>query len=189
MSLISNVILAFSMSADAFAASISKGATFHKPKLSDALRTGAVFGTIEAITPVIGWSLGLAASSFITSIDHWLAFIILCCIGLHMIYESMNDKDEDVDPTEANGISKIILTAFATSIDAMAVGVTLAFLDANIIVSALLIGLATFLMTTIGVLFGHYLGRRMGKLAERLGGIALILIGTSILYDHMNVFE
>jgi putative Mn2+ efflux pump MntP len=188
MSLISNTALAFSMSADAFAAAISKGATFDKPKLSDALRTGAIFGVIEAITPVIGWALGLAASTIIASFDHWLAFLILCGIGLSMIYESLNEEQPS-ETGDKNGISKIILTAIGTSIDAMAVGVTLALLDADIIVSALSIGFATFLMATVGILFGHYMGQKVGRAAEGLGGVGLILIGISILFDHMNVFS
>ena len=187
MSFASTTALAFSMSADAFAAAVSKGSTLYKPQFKDALKTGAIFGIVETITPLIGWCAGLAASSLITSVDHWIAFVILSGIGLKMLYESL-DTTEDKTAAPKSNLSTMIITAIGTSIDAMAVGVTLAFLNVNIVIAALSIGLATFLMATTGILFGHFLGRKMGKLAEALGGIGLILIGASILYEHLGVF-
>lgn len=182
--------MAFSMSADAFAASISKGVSLsHKPRLKDALHIGAIFGIIETITPIIGWIAGLAASSFITSVDHWIAFTILALIGCKMLVESIYKPiEEGEDNTTDHRLGVMIMTAVGTSIDAMAVGVTLAFLDVNIWITALAIGFATFLMATLGTLTGHYIGQKGGRIAEALGGIGLLFIGTSILFDHLGVF-
>lgn len=185
MSIISNTILAFSISADAFAAAIGKGVALRKPKLTYALRIGMIFGTVEAITPIIGWLFGIVASKFIESIDHWVAFIILSAIGAKMIYEGFKEGHEE--RKESYKLSILILTAIGTSIDAMAVGVTLALLDANIWIISFMIGTATFIMATIGIMTGHYIGTKAGKIAEGLGGLCLIVIGTKILIEHLSV--
>lgn len=185
MSFISTTVLAFSMSADAFAVSVGKGAGLQKPRLRDALKSGAIFGIIEAITPILGWCAGLAASAYISAIDHWVAFIILGMVGGKLVYEGLAGEEE-VEKPRSHGLWLTILTAIGTSIDAMAVGVTLAFLPVNIWVTAAAIGTATFLMVTIGIMTGHYIGRRIGKYAEIMGGIGLIAIGTMILCDHMQ---
>ena len=185
MSFISNTILAFSMSADAFAAAICKGVALRKPKITYALRIGLIFGMVEAITPIIGWLLGFIASKYIVPIDHWIAFIILSFIGVKMIYESF--KNESQEPKESHKLIVLILTAIGTSIDAMAVGVTLALLDINIIVMAVMIGFATFIMATIGIMTGHYIGTKAGKIAEFFGGLCLIGIGSFILFEHLNI--
>lgn len=187
MSVISTTVLAFSMSADAFAASIGKGAALKKPKISDALRAGAVFGVVETIMPVLGWLIGLAASSFIASIDHWIAFGLLSLIGGKMIYEGLTEGDEEDDEKQPHNMMGVVLIAIATSIDAMAVGVTLAFLDINIWISALAIGFVTFLMATLGIMTGHYIGSKVGKYAEVLGGVALFCIGAAILCEHLGI--
>lgn len=186
MSVISNTILAFSMSADAFAASVSKGVVLRKPKLTEAMRIGAIFGSIETITPIIGWVIGLAASRFIESIDHWVAFIILLVIGGKMIFEGL--ANEHKEKKESHKLSVLIFTAIGTSIDAMAVGVTLALIDANIVITALMIGTATFIMSTIGIMTGHYIGIKAGKIAEVSGGLCLIAIGTKILFEHLGIW-
>lgn len=185
MSVISNTILAFSMSADAFAASVSKGVILQKPKFSYALRVGAIFGIIEMLTPILGWVIGLAASSFIESIDHWIAFAILTAVGGKMILEGF--KNEHEEKKESHKLSVLIFTAIGTSIDAMAVGVSLAFIDANIIIMALMIGAATFIMSSIGIMTGHYIGKKAGKIAEILGGLCLIAIGAKILFEHLGI--
>lgn len=184
MSLLSNTALAFSMSADAFAASISKGVSLHKPKFAYALKIGVIFGAIETITPLIGWAIGIFASRFIADYDHWLAFVILAGIGGHMIYEGCGK--EDVARKESHNIWILMLTAIGTSIDAMAVGVTLAFLNAHILLISAMIGGATFLMATIGIMTGHYIGTKAGKWAEIFGGLCLIGIGTKILAEHLG---
>jgi putative Mn2+ efflux pump MntP len=185
MSAISNIILAFSMSADAFAASVSKGVALRRPKFTDAMRIGMVFGGIEAVTPVIGWLIGLAASSFIQSVDHWVAFVILAIVGGKMIFEGFGSEHKD--KSESHKLSVLVFTAIGTSIDAMAVGVTLALIDANIWLTAFMIGMATFMMSTIGIMTGHYIGTKAGKLAEISGGVCLISIGAKILCEHLGV--
>lgn len=186
MSLISLIFLAFAMSTDAFAAAIGKGASLHKPRFLDALRTGLIFGVIEAITPVIGWFVGQAAASAVESWDHWIAFGLLLLLGLHMIYAGLKpDTDEDEKP-KSHSFWVLAITAFATSIDALAVGVGLAFVDVNIWFAALLIGLATMTMVTFGVMLGRVIGTAIGRKAEIIGGLVLIGVGAAILYDHLG---
>ncbi|NBO18762.1 MAG: manganese efflux pump [Proteobacteria bacterium] len=186
MSILSNTVLAFSMSADAFAAAIGKGVGLHKPKLSYALRVGMIFGGVETLTPIIGWLLGLVASRFIASVDHWVAFGILAAIGGKMLFEGIFGGDEGKEKQQAHKLHLLILTAIGTSIDSMAVGVTLALVGANIWVMSLMIGAATCLMATIGIMAGHYIGRKAGKTAEVLGGLCLIAIGSKILFEHLT---
>lgn len=183
MSLIAIAILALSMSADAFAAALTKGTLLDRPRLGEALRSGAIFGTVEAITPVIGWAAGLAASAFIAAIDHWIAFGLLGAIGGKMIWEAVR-RSEGTPKTTRNGFWPLLVTAVGTSMDALVIGVTLALLNADIVVVALAIGCASFVMTTIGVMIGQVVGAKLGRLAEALGGIGLIAIGTLILLEH-----
>ncbi|CAM3867547.1 manganese efflux pump MntP [Rahnella bruchi] len=188
MQLYTILILAFGMSMDAFAAAIGKGAALHRPPLKEAIRTGLIFGVIEAITPVIGWGIGLAASQFIMSWDHWVAFTLLLILGIRMIVQAF--KKDTAEMTEAprrHGFWLLVTTAVATSLDAMAVGVGLAFLQVNILVMALTIGAATTIMATSGMLLGRFLGAAIGKWAEILGGVVLIGIGTSILVEHLGL--
>ncbi len=188
MSAISTGILAFSMSADAFAVAVSKGVCTPHPRVRDAIKTGAIFGIIEGITPIIGWVAGLAASRYIQAIDHWIAFVILGIVGGKLLYEAIFPGAEEVCETPAkSGIGLTILTAIGTSIDALAVGVTLAFLPVNIWLTAAAIGTATFIMATLGILLGHYIGTKAGRWAEALGGLALIGIGTHILLTHLGM--
>lgn len=186
MNPISLIFLAFAMSTDAFAAAIGKGASLHKPRLSEALRTGLIFGVIEALTPLIGWAVGQAASDYVQNWDHWIAFSLLLLLGLHMIYNGVKDDHEQAEKPNQHGFLILAVTAFATSIDALAVGVGLAFVDVNILVAALAIGLATTLMVTLGVMLGRALGTAVGKRAEIIGGVVLMLIGATILYEHLS---
>lgn len=129
MNITATIILAFGMSMDAFAASIGKGATLHKPKFSEALRTGLIFGAVETLTPLIGWALGMLASKFVLEWNHWIAFILLVFLGGRMIIEGFRGADnEDDEPLRRHGFWLLVTTAIATSLDAMAVGVGLAFL-------------------------------------------------------------
>jgi manganese efflux pump family protein len=183
MNLITTVALALSMSADAFAAALGKGAALDKPRLSEALRTGLIFGTIEAVIPVIGWAAGLTASRYISAFDHWVAFIALGAIGSKMIWESVHRADGQQKPMH-HSLGVLISTAIGTSIDAMAIGVTLALIEANIVVAALAIGGTTFALATLGIMIGRLIGARLGRISEAAGGTALILIGAKILADH-----
>ncbi len=185
MNLSATILLAFGMSMDAFAASIGKGATLHKPKFSEAVRTGLIFGAIETLTPLVGWGLGMLASQFILEWNHWIAFILLVFLGGRMIAEGFRgDSDEACEAPHRHGFWLLVTTAFATSLDAMAVGVGLAFLQVNIVTTALAIGCATFIMSTLGMMVGRFIGPLLGKRAEILGGIVLIGIGSEILWSH-----
>ncbi|NDV93165.1 hypothetical protein GTH32_18505 [Alteromonas sp. 345S023] len=189
MNLLALIFLSFAMSTDAFAAAIAKGVNLRKPKISIALKTGIIFGIIEAITPMLGWGLGKLSSSFIVSWDHWLAFGILSLLGTFTIFKSFSptEKDDEKDDGRINNQSILItiLTAIGTSIDAMAVGISLAFVDVNIALASMMIGLATCLMVTIGIMVGSALGLIVGKRAETVGGIVLITVGTWVLISHI----
>lgn len=185
MNISATILLAFGMSMDAFAASIGKGATLHKPKFSEALRTGLIFGAIETLTPLIGWGLGMLASQFVLEWNHWIAFILLVFLGGRMVIEGFRgNSDEEDEPQHRHGFWLLVTTAIATSLDAMAVGVGLAFLQVNIIATALAIGCATLIMSTLGMMVGRFIGPLLGKRAEILGGIVLIGIGAQILWAH-----
>ena len=192
MNFVATVSLALAMSTDAFAAAVGKGAAMRKPRLLDALRAGLIFGVIEAITPIIGWLLGRAASQYVQAFDHWIAFGLLGVLGAHMIIAGLKPDDEtEADNDDEAGEQHksfwtLAVTGFATSIDAMAIGVGLAFLDVHIGVVALVIGLCTMVMVTIGIMLGRALGAVVGKRAEIVGGVILIIIGCAILYEHLT---
>ena len=182
-------ILSLGMSTDAFAAAVGRGAS-HKLKLFDAARTGLVFGVIEGITPLIGWGLGILAAGFVQQVDHWIAFGLLGAVGGKMIWEGLKARDDDEDAApKRSGPWVLIATAVGTSIDAAAVGVGLAFIGVNIWIIAASIGFTTFVCTTIGMLIGSYVGQRFGKIAELIGGIALIALGFGILFEHLGIIH
>ncbi|CAN5262438.1 manganese efflux pump MntP family protein [soil metagenome] len=176
------------MSTDAFAAAVGKGATMSKPRFPDALRAGVVFGVVEAITPAIGLLLCITAASFITAWDHWLAFGLLGILGVSMIWRGSRPVDATVQAEEPKraSILSLAVTGLATSIDAMAVGVGLAFVDTPIAVVIVAIGLATMIMVTIGIMVGRLLGAVVGRRAEIFGGVILIGVGSTILYEHLS---
>jgi manganese efflux pump family protein len=176
------LVIALGMSVDAFAAALAKGAVLHRPHLREALRTGAIFGSVEAITPVLGWIAGLAAAQFIQAVDHWIALILLAGVGGKMIYESFRPRAAE-RPSQ-HSLRLLVITAIATSIDALAVGVMLAVLGVDIVAAAIAIGLATFVMTSTGMLIARHVGPRLGPWAERIGGSALVLLGVSIFLQH-----
>lgn len=183
------LMLAVAMSTDAFAAAVGKGAAMRTPRFRDALRAGLIFGTIEAVTPIIGWALGLAAAAYVTAWDHWIAFTLLVVLGLRMIWAGVRPDGEPIAAEDAplrHGFWVLAATGFATSIDAMAVGVGLAFLDVNILAVAATIGLTTLVMVTAGIMLGRVLGAMAGKRAEIGGGLLLIAIGAFILYEHLS---
>lgn len=188
MNLASTFLLALAMSTDAFAAAIGKGSALHRPQWREALRSGAIFGTIEAITPLLGWLLGSFAARYVVPWDHWIAFALLGVLGTRMIVEGLGQDDDDADaPVTRHSFASLAVTGFATSIDAMAVGVGLSFIDVNIVLVAAAIGTTTFLAVTCGVMLGRVLGSAIGKRAEVLGGVILIGIGAAILYEHLTV--
>ena len=188
MSFFSIVLIGFAMSTDAFAAAVGKGAAMQRPRFAQALRVGAIFGVIEALTPVVGWALGLAAAAYVTAWDHWIAFALLGALGARMVFSGCRPDapGRDRDGPRPHGFWNLAATGFATSIDAMAVGVGLAFLEVNIVVVAAVIGVCTLVMVTTGVMLGRALGAVAGKRAEIVGGIILILVGSFILYEHLS---
>jgi putative Mn2+ efflux pump MntP len=179
------IFLALAMSTDAFAAAIAKGAALRNPGLPQALRIGLLFGCIETITPLIGWALGSLAADAIRQWDHWIAFFLLA-LGGRMLWLSFGEEEEEEQGAGAQNLLVLVLTAVATSIDAMAVGVGLAFVDVSIVHAAVAIGIATTVMVTIGVLLGRRLGAAVGRNAERIGGVVLVLVGTTILIEHLQ---
>lgn len=192
MNIFALIVLSFAMSMDAFAASIVQGTKQTAISLQKALKIGAIFGITEMITPIFGYFVGKLAQHWVEQIDHWLSFGLLLAIGVHMLWEVWCGDDavegaiiDSPNPAKTNHI-QTILTAFATSIDAMIVGVSLAFLDVNIWQAAALIGLATFVMTSMGVFLGVRLGLRIGKWAQILGALVLMSIGTLILWTHLQ---
>jgi putative Mn2+ efflux pump MntP len=185
MSPVAVFFLALAMSTDAFAAAVGKGTALQNPRWSEALRTGAIFGAIEAITPLVGWALGFAAADHVKAWDHWIAFVLLGVLGLRMIRSACRGGHDTIEKPTRHSFWVLAMTGFATSIDAMAVGVGLALLNVPIVPIALAIGCATFVMVTLGVMVGRVLGNIAGRWAEAVGGILLIAIGSAIFYQHL----
>ena len=186
------LILSLSMSADAFAAAIGRGAQ-QRPDFVQAIRSGLVFGIIEALTPLIGFGLGIIAAGLVEAIDHWIAFGLLGAVGAKMIWEAFK-RDEDATEEQAPapmaagraGKLALVATAIGTSIDAGAIGVGLALLGENIWIIAAAIGATTFVLATLGLLIGKVAGTRLGRIVELVGGVALIVLGSKILMEHLG---
>ena len=189
MNPLATALLAFSMSADAFAAAIARGASIGKTRHLQAAQIALTFGIVETITPLIGYGAGTIAAPYIEAFDHWIAFGLLLVLGGKMIRESLSPEADDDSAAQVAMPSKwlLLITAIATSIDSMIVGVSLAFLDVNIWLTALAIGSATTLMAVIGIKLGGVLDGIIGKRAELFGGIVLIGIGTFILFEHLGL--
>lgn len=185
MSPLSIAALAASLSVDAFAVSLGRGAALQRARFSEAVRTGLVFGVIEMLTPLIGWGAGTIVVDYVRAIDHWIAFVLLGAVGGHMILNALRHKDERNDTAPRNrSLILLLATAIGTSIDAMAVGVSLAFLNVNILVIAGAIGLTTLMMVTTGMMLGRLIGERFGRYAEIAGGLVLVTFGAYILITH-----
>ena len=183
MSVIELLVLALGLSMDAFAVSICKGLSVPKLQEKHCLICGVYFGGFQALMPLIGWALGIRFQSMITNIDHWIAFVLLAVIGANMIKESFSKEEEC--PDASFGFKTMLTLAVATSIDALAVGVTFAFLDVSIVPAVLLIGATTFVCSAVGVKIGNVFGNRFQSKAEFLGGLVLIAIGLKILIEHL----
>jgi putative Mn2+ efflux pump MntP len=186
MNPVATLFLAFAMSTDAFAAAIGKGAALHRPRWREAIKTGMIFGVIEALTPIVGWFLGKAASQYVSAWDHWIAFTLLSLLGARMIFNSFKASEIPEERPTKHSFWLLAVTGLATSIDAMAVGAGLAFVDINIYSTAAAIGLATATMVTIGVMVGRVVGSVVGRRAEFAGGLVLIAIGVVILAEHLS---
>ena len=180
-------LLAVGLSMDAFAVALCKGLCMQRLDKRQATLIATFFGGFQALMPVIGWFLGTQFERYITSIDHWIAFVLLAIIGINMLKEAFSKEEEEVDCTIKQDIKDLLLLAIATSIDALAVGITFAFLQVKVLPAVLLIGCTTFVLSFIGVWAGNRFGLKYQKKAQMAGGAVLILMGLKILLDHLNV--
>lgn len=190
MSFLSVFIIGIGLSMDAFAVSLAKGFCLKKDILKYAFKISFLFGVFQAIMPLIGWFAGTYFENYIKSIDHWIAFILLGFLGGKMILESIkefnsNDESELACDRDTLSFKSLIVLAVATSIDALAVGISFGFLNVNIIPSILIIGLTTFILCFIAVVIGKKLGESLQKYSELIGGVILVIIGIKILLEHL----
>lgn len=186
MGLLELLILAVGLSMDAFAVAICKGLATPKVKIKQMATAGLWFGGFQALMPFLGFVLGSAFEKYVTKIDHWIAFILLGAIGVNMIKETFSKEENAADGDF--GFKTMLLMAVATSIDALAVGITFALLpDVNIIAAVSFIGVITFLFSAFGVRLGSIVGCRYKSKAEFAGGVILVLLGTKILLEHLGI--
>ena len=182
MGIIELILLSVGLAMDAFAVSICKGLSVRELRPKHGLIAGAYFGGFQALMPLIGWLLGRQFEELIKSVDHWIAFGLLVLIGANMIRESFGGEDEQ---NASFSFKAMLPLAIATSIDALAVGVTFAFLEVNIVLAITLIGVITFAISAAGVKIGNVFGTRFKSKAEFAGGVILILLGIKILVEHL----
>lgn len=187
MGIFSILLTGFALSMDAFAVSVTKGMTLKKINLSIATKIAFLFGLFQGVMPLIGWLFGMNFELYIRSIDHWIAVFLLSFLGIKMIIEAI--KNDDNDDTTYLDNKELIILSIATSIDALAVGVTFAFLNIDIIPICISIGAITFLVCLIGVLIGKKIGSVFKNYAQIVGGIILILIGLNILNEHTQIIS
>lgn len=178
------IVIAIGLSMDAFAVSICKGLSVKRVQPKHLLTAGAYFGGFQALMPLIGYMLGRQFESMITSIDHWIAFVLLAIIGGNMVREALGDDDEKQN--DSFSFTTMLPLAIATSIDALAIGVTFAFLRVDIIPAVLLIGVITFGFSAVGIKIGNVFGTKYKSKAELAGGVILILLGIKILIEHLT---
>ena len=184
MGLIELFLIAVGLSMDAFAVSVCKGLAMPKCTFKKAAIVGLWFGGFQALMPAIGYVLGAQFQEAIASIDHWIAFVLLALIGGNMIHEALDNDEEEADASL--NVKTMFLLAVATSIDALAIGITFAFLKVNIIPAVCFIGIVTFIISFAGVKIGNVFGARYKNKAEIVGGIILILLGLKILLEHLG---
>lgn len=187
MGIVELFVLAVGLSMDAFAVSICKGLSLGRIRAGDMTAAGAWFGGFQALMPLLGYFLGVGFSGFVSRFSHWIAFILLLIIGGNMIKESFGNDEEDYEGDSMKAKTMFLL-AVATSIDALAVGVTFAFLDVKIVPAVLLIGAVTFSLSAFGIKIGSLFGTKYKSKAERAGGIILVLLGVKILLEGLGVF-
>ena len=183
MNVLDILLISIGMAMDSFAVSVCKGLSIKKAGIPEGVKCGIYFGGFQALMPVIGYYLGRLFADLIVKIDHWIAFSLLLFIGLSMIKESR--ETEKVD--DKMDVKTMLILAVATSIDALSIGVTLAFIDVNIWVVVTSIGVVTFVFSLVGVLIGRRVGSMLGNRAKIIGGLILIYLGTKILLEHLGV--
>lgn len=192
MGIVELALIAVGLSMDAFAVSVCKGLGMKRLDMGQALVIALFFGGFQALMPLAGWALGSGFQSYIEPVDHWIAFALLAFIGGKMLYDAFHEEDGD-EPVAGEAarldLKEILMLAIATSIDALAVGVSFAFLQVDIVPAISLIGVITFALSLVGVAAGHQFGARFEKPATIVGGLVLILIGLKILLEHLGVFS
>ena len=181
------IVLSLGLGMDAFAVSICKGLSMKKMNWKKALIIGLYFGVFQAVMPTIGFFLGTTFERFITNIDHWIAFILLVGIGINMIKEAFDEESENRNDNV--DIKTMLVLSIATSIDALAIGITFACLKMHILIPVITIGVTTFIISVIGVKIGNRFGDKYEKKAETMGGVILILLGTKILLEHLGIIN
>ena len=192
MNFIDIFLIGIALSMDAFAVSICKGLSVKKVSAKHVLTVGVYFGGFQALMPLLGWVLGSQFSGYIQQYDHWVAFILLLLIGGNMIREALSGEEDEAEDTATAGRldhKKLFLMAIATSIDALAVGVTFAFLETPILSAVSLIGVTTFCISVAGVAVGCWFGARYKQRAEITGGVILVLLGCKILLEHLGLLS
>ena len=185
MSILEIIISSLALAMDAFAVSVCKGLAMKKFNIKTGIIVGLYFGLFQSLMPLIGYFLGNFFEELIVSVDHWVAFVLLGIIGFNMIKESLSN--EFVSSNDRIDFKTMLPLAIATSIDALAVGITMAFLKVNIFISVLSIGIITFILSFIGVWIGNKFGSKYEKKAQLFGGLVLIFIGVKILLEHLAI--
>ncbi|UCG90886.1 MAG: manganese efflux pump [candidate division WOR-3 bacterium] len=185
MDIIAIIFIALGLAMDAFAVSVTSGLTIKNLQIKNALKIALFFGAFQAIMPIIGWLAGLSVRDLIAGFDHWVAFGLLCFIGSRMIYESIK-PEQNKTPIDPLNIFVLLLLSIATSIDALAVGLSFAFLDISIATPVIIIGIVTFILSYIGVSTGARIGHFFERKIEIVGGLILIGIGVKILIEHVS---
>lgn len=188
MSLWTLMLIAVGVSADAFAVALGKGLHMTRLNYQQVVVIAATFGAFQAVMPLAGWLLGNSFAGYITGIDHWIAFGLLALLGGKMLWEAFSTHEDMATDDETIDTKELLVLAVATSIDALAVGISFSFLDVNIAGAVAVIGTVTLAVTTGGVVLGHRVGIKLGKPAEVAGGVILILIGAQILADHLGIW-
>ena len=187
MDFVTLLTLAVGLAMDAFAVSICKGLAIREKVLKKGIIVGLWFGGFQALMPTIGFFLGTQFKDQITSIDHWIAFVLLGLIGINMVKEALSNEEEQADDSIA--VKEMFMLAVATSIDALAVGITFAFFEVNVLLAVTLIGLITFALSVIGTKVGNRFGDKYEDKAELVGGIILIFLGIKILFEHLGILS
>lgn len=188
MGLLELLFIAVGLSMDAFAVAVCKGLCMKRWTFKKALIVGLYFGVFQAAMPLAGYYVGYLFAKSITAIDHWVAFALLGFIGANMIKESLSDEKTACEKEELPlSLKEMLPPAFATSIDALAAGITFAFFRINILPAVTLIGITTLLLSMVGTKIGYLFGERFKSRAEMCGGIILILIGTKTLFEHLGI--
>ena len=179
------ILISIGLAMDAFAVSICKGLSMKKLSYKNSIIIALYFGIFQGIMPIIGYLLGTTFSGFVENTDHWIIFLLLLIIGINMIKESIRSEEENTD--DSIDIKTMLMLGVATSIDALAVGITFAFFKTNVLLSALLIGIITFVLSLVGVKIGNKFGDKYKNKAKLFGGAILILIGIKILMEHLSI--